>query len=240
MSDPTTFSLLVQGPLACFTNPAGGKVERFTYPCITPSASRAIFEAILWKRDDDKQPVFRWEVTQVDVYQPPRYLALRRNELKSVSPAERTIKSWMLGKTEPQPIIAEEDHTQRQTIALKNVKYRLHARMVPYPGQETALPKMAAMFQRRASRGQCVAQPYLGCREFPADFEPAPDDMEQPPDDLDIPIGWMLYDVFDTRTPGGKHDSPAISVFDAHVKGGVLRVPPPESDQVIRAERRDA
>jgi CRISPR-associated Cas5-like protein len=51
---PTSQVLEVWGELACFTRPEL-KVERFSYPCITPSAARGIFDAIYTK------PVeFRW------------------------------------------------------------------------------------------------------------------------------------------------------------------------------------
>ena len=47
-----THTLEVWGDLACFTRPEM-KVERFSYPVITPSAARGIFDAIYWdgKRD---------------------------------------------------------------------------------------------------------------------------------------------------------------------------------------------
>jgi CRISPR-associated protein Cas5d len=43
----------VWGELACFTRPEM-KVERVTYPVMTPSAARGILEAVFWK------PEFRW------------------------------------------------------------------------------------------------------------------------------------------------------------------------------------
>lgn len=232
MRQSEPLSLIVWGELACFSDPAGGKVERFTYPCITPSAARAIFEAIYWK------PEFRWQVERIDVYEQPAYIALRRNEVTSVAPSERTIHGWIAGRSEPKPIVAEEDRTQRQTIALKDIRYRLHARIVPWPGSEQQLPKMVASFTRRAKRGQCVMQPYLGCREFPAAFELADEDSEDPPAEIDIPIGWMLYDVFDTTRPGDNNAPPSVSVFEAHVRGGTLHVPPPGSPQIVRVNRR--
>ena len=42
------FCLEVSGKYACFTRPEL-KVERVSYDIITPSAARAIFEAIFWK-----------------------------------------------------------------------------------------------------------------------------------------------------------------------------------------------
>ena len=42
------YCLRVRGPFACFTRPEM-KVERISYDVITPSAARAIFQAIYWK-----------------------------------------------------------------------------------------------------------------------------------------------------------------------------------------------
>ena len=42
------YCLRVRGPFACFTRPEM-KVERVSYDVITPSAARAIFQAIYWK-----------------------------------------------------------------------------------------------------------------------------------------------------------------------------------------------
>lgn len=48
------FCLEVWGPMACFTRPEL-KVERVSYDVITPSAARAIFEAVFWK------PAIHWQ-----------------------------------------------------------------------------------------------------------------------------------------------------------------------------------
>ena len=50
-----TFCLEVWGDFACFTRPEM-KVERVSYDVITPSAARAIFEAVFWK------PAFYWNI----------------------------------------------------------------------------------------------------------------------------------------------------------------------------------
>lgn len=57
------YCLEVWGDIACFTRPEL-KVERVSYDVITPSAARAIFEAIFWK------PAIRWEVTRIEVLAP--------------------------------------------------------------------------------------------------------------------------------------------------------------------------
>ena len=236
---PTPQVLEVWGELACFTRPEL-KVERFSYPVITPSAARSIFEAIYWKRDR-----FRWQVTRVEMLSEPRYLALRRNEVKGKAHADSTIRKWMTGKAEPVPLWADgEDEqtgrTQRQTMALKDVRYRLHAQVRPWPGHEAELPGFEACFRRRARNGQCVWQPYLGCREFPAYFrlveEPRP---EPPPAPVDLDLGLMLYDVFDASRPGSPEDSPAISVFHGLVMGGVMEVPDFADAAVLKAVKEE-
>ena len=49
MLDKEIIRLKVTGDFACFTRP-DLKVERMSYPCMTPSAARGILDAILWKK----------------------------------------------------------------------------------------------------------------------------------------------------------------------------------------------
>ena len=128
--------------------------------------------------------------------------------------------------------------TQRQTMALKNVRYRLTARIVPKQGQDWG--KLNACFQRRARTGKCFQQPYFGCREFPAFFEYHEDPVASPttPVALDQHLGLMLYDVFDLRKEVvGDKDKPFITLFDASLVGGVLEVPAFGSEAVRKPER---
>jgi len=225
--------LEIWGEIACFTRPEL-KVERFSYPVITPSAARAIFEAIYWK------PQFRWQVTRIEVLSEPRYIALRRNEVKGKAPSDRTIGRWRSGKAEPQPLWADSDdqgtgRTQRQTLALRDIRYRIHAEVRPWPGHESDLPSFEAQFRRRAARGQCIYQPYLGCREFPACFRLVEQEQPQPgPIALDLDLGLMLYDVFDLSRPGNDKDTPAISIFHGRVSSGVMHVPDYSDDAVLK------
>jgi CRISPR-associated protein Cas5d len=225
--------LEVWGELACFTRPEM-KVERFSYPVITPSAARAVYEAIYWK------PQFRWQVMRIEVLSEPRYIALRRNEVKGKAPSDRAIGQWRSGKIEPQPLWADggdeaTGRTQRQTMALKDVKYRLHATVQPWPEHVDNRPAFEAQFRRRAQRGQCIYQPYLGCREFPAYFRLVEDGIPAlPAVPMDLDLGLMLYDVFDLSHPGGCEDAPAISVFHGNVVAGVLDVPDYSNDAVLK------
>ncbi len=68
-------SLEVWGDFACFSRPEC-KVERLSYPIITPSAARGILSAIYSK------PVeFYWQVKRIEVLKPIKYISFKRNEV---------------------------------------------------------------------------------------------------------------------------------------------------------------
>src|SRR4051795_7142968 len=77
----------VWGELACFTRPEM-KVERVSYPVMTPSAARGVLEAIFWK------PEFAWVVEAIHVLEEIRYLSILRNEVNSRA-SERAAVGWM-------------------------------------------------------------------------------------------------------------------------------------------------
>ncbi len=221
--------LEVWGDFACFSRPEL-KVERFSYPVITPSAARGIFDAIYAKPAE-----FRWAVTSIEVLSHPSYIALRRNEVKD-KVNTHAVFDWMAGNREPEPIWADGDRdllgtdekgrTQRQTMALKDVHYRLHAEIRPWPGFENRQTSLEAQFRRRASAGKNFYQPFFGCREFPAYYKLASDSPERPPVvPLNQDLGYMVFDVFDLSRPGTSADAPAVSLFKAAVCDGILAVP---------------
>lgn len=233
-------TLDVEGELACFTNPVM-KVERFSYEIITPSAARGIFEAIYWKSK------FRWQITAIETLSKPQYIALRRNEVKDKLPSHSEILRWAEGREEPQPLLADatteltgtdqKGRTQRQTMALKGVHYRIQAEIRPWPEFENELPAMEAQFRRRAKAGQCIYQPFFGCREFPAFFTLYEGDIQGSNLIPESDIGWMLYDVFDLSRPGASKDTPSVSVFHAQIRNSVLQVPDYDSNHVRKPER---
>jgi CRISPR-associated protein Cas5d len=238
---PQTHTLEVWGPYACFSRPEA-KTERFTYPVMTPSAARAIFDAILYR------PSFYWQVERIELLSLPKYLALVRNEVKEKLPSAKTILNWMDATAEVQPILADgtksitgndgRGRTQRQTVMLKDVRYRIQARQVMRQGSYADDPlKLGTMFQRRARAGQCFHQPYLGCREFVAWFDYlAPGATGQPPPvDYSESLGMMLYDVFDITASNSSSARAQVSFFDAAIKGGVLDIPPYADPRVFKA-----
>ena len=114
-----TYCLEVSGDFACFTRPEM-KVERVSYDVITPSAARAIFEAILWK------PAIRWQVSKIEVLKPIKWINLRRNEVGSVA-STRNIESAMKSGTGHLGLYVEDERQQRAGLFLRDVQYRLHA-----------------------------------------------------------------------------------------------------------------
>ncbi len=219
-----TYCLEVSGDFACFTRPEM-KVERVSYDVITPSAARAIFEAILWK------PAIQWRIDKIEVLTPISWINLRRNEVGSVVPVS-SVKSAMKKGSGKLGLYIEDERQQRAGLFLREVKYRIHAHFEMRDRSLDNPPiKFSEMFERRAAKGQCFNQPYLGCREFAADFRLVKDDepASSIPQELqgERDLGWMLYDL-DYSNPS----DPTPRFFQAHLQEGVLQVPDWDSEEV--------
>lgn len=223
------FCLEVWGDMACFTRPEL-KVERVSYDVITPSSARAIFEAILFKRY-----AMQWQVTKIEVLNPIKWTSIRRNEVGALA-----------GKT---PIFIEEKRQQKNSLLLKDVRYRLWAKLIfipvkdrqkeafakHQPGGDENPMKYYKMFERRAKYGQCFSQPYLGTREFSASFKYVDLEQEklQPAISNELngnrDLGIMLYDM-DFSDP----DYVKAMYFRAKIINGVIIVPPLESEEILK------
>ena len=219
------YCLEVWGDWACFTRPEL-KVERVSYDVITPSAARAIFEAILFKRY-----AMRWQITKIEVLRPIKWATIRRNEVGAVASKS--------------PIIIEDKRQQKNTLPLLDVRYRIYAKLVFIPVKDRPKEAFAKhqpsadenpmkyyqMFERRASQGQCFTQPYLGCREFSANWKSI-----ESTDNLDYPLaedrdfGIMLYDMDFEENP----QKPDAMFYRAQMKKGVIVVPDKDSEEVLR------
>jgi CRISPR-associated protein Cas5d len=205
--------LEVSGDFACFTRPEM-KVERVSYDLITPSAARAVFEAILWK------PAIRWRVRRIEVLRPVRWMSVRRNEVASVVSSRNALTAMNAGSGQL-GVYVEDDRQQRAGLFLRDVAYRLYADLEFFPERapNDTLTKYTEIFNRRAANGQCINQPYLGCREFAARFRLVEnlDDEPSPEGALDGDFGWMLYDLdFADKT------APKPQFFRAKLTRGVL------------------
>jgi len=220
------------------------KVERVSYEVPTPSAVRAVFEALFWK------PAIRWQVDKIKVLNPIKWISVRRNELGAVmSPRS-------------DGLFIEEHRQQRAGLFLRDVRYRFYAvlQYLPVsdrsPAKQPSLPggwplaseeaqirdskidhqdetpgKYLAMFERRARNGQCFTQPYLGCREFSCHFRLVDPRAEGEVDGIDETrdLGYMLYDMDFSDV-----ENPQPMFFRAHLEQGQVRVPGRDSKEVLR------
>ena len=223
------YCLEVWGDMACFTRPEL-KVERVSYDVITPSAARAIFEAIFWK------PAIHWQITKIEVLNPIKWTSVRRNEVGAV--ASKSV------------IYIEDKRQQKNSLLLKDVRYRIWAKMeyrpvakrkaegnlfAHEPGKDENPMKYYQMFERRASKGQCFNQPYLGTREFSASFrwvdaeteqlQPAISEEQGGTKDLGI----MLYDM-----DYNDKKSPQPMFYRTQMNEGVIIVRTINSEEILR------
>jgi len=214
MLDDRVVRVKVTGDYACFTRP-DLKVERMTYPCMTPSAARGVLDSILWK------PEFQWYVRRILVLNPVRFMSVKRNEINS--------------KQGRNPIVVEEKRAQRNSVILRDAAYIIEASIFMknatrqmYDKYVGINEKREGMFPRRVRKGQCWRRPYLGTREFSAEFMP-PEENDQPIKET-IPIGSMLFDIFYDEK--GK---PQPLFFEVAIHDGVLNCEVPENDQMMRS-----
>ncbi len=199
----------VWGEFACFTRPEM-KVERVSYPVMTPSAARGVLEGIFWK------PEFTWRVEEIWVLNPISYFSILRNEVNNRA-SEWAALGW---KENGGGYYASADRAQRHTLGLRDVDYLIRAQIELKAGVEHDVAKYRDQFRRRVRDGRCFATPYLGCREFTASFG-EPDGDERPIDVTDD-LGIMLHDI-DYEEDGSGRGRPRF--FPARLDGGILRVP---------------
>lgn len=227
------FCIEVWGDYACFTRPEL-KVERVSYDVMTPSAARNIFQAIFWK------PAINWIVKRIEVLSPIKWISVKRNEVAKTA------------STSGSGVFIESERQQKSGMLLKDVRYRIYAELDFIPvgkrpprerksklsdtEEERAFradenpAKYNAIFERRASKGQCFTTPYLGCREFSANFRLVSDGEELPPPISETrDLGIMLFDMDFTDMK-----NPMPMFFRAKLENGVLNVPNPNSGEILR------
>ncbi len=223
VSGGSQIGLKVWGEWACFTRPEM-KVERVSYPVITPSAARGVLEAIFWK------PEMQWRVREIWVLNPIRHFSILRNEVDS--------KAAFSSAATGMDFYAEENRSHRHTLALKDVAYVIRADIELRPGVRYPVRKYREMFQRRAAQGQYFHHPFLGMREFPANFALA--DGSERAVEINDDFGLMLFDL----AYGQELDQPRKSgrgtpvFFHARLENGVLRLPPGLYTEVAHAAQR--
>jgi CRISPR-associated protein Cas5d len=211
--------LLAQGEYACFTRPEM-KAERVSYDVMTPSAARGVVEAVYW------HPGIRWVIDRITVLNEIQFGSVRRNELGHKISYANVKQAVNGGRVDLHQRI-NEDRQQRATLLLKDVAYVIEAHFetgMSKAGSGDTPEKHYNMFLRRARKGQCFYQPYLGCREFSAHFKLLEEDegirgFYQEEDFRDL--GWMLWDIVYQENP----QSIEPRFFRASMRHGVIDVP---------------
>ncbi len=150
-----------------------------SYPVITPSAARGIFDAILMKPIEKPEAHkrhnkigFRWIITRLGIVRKGTMFSILRNELGYGTHQKP-------GSATGYDINAERIRAQRHSLILRDVEYYIEAvievppetrqcgeRQIRPSAEFLARNKYHEMFLRRARAGQCFYQPFFGCREF--------------------------------------------------------------------------
>ena len=208
--DERVYRVRIRGEFACFSRPEF--VERVSSEIITPSAARGVVEAVLWK------PAIRYEVRQIALLRPIRFIQIKRNEVNSKAYTKAAASAAMGGGL-LNDYFADGDRAQRNTVALKDVDYAItfSMQLTRRQGPDDNINKFDEMLRRRLERGQQHYQPYLGTREFPAIIEPDSNNLQALDETRDL--GLMLHDVL--------HGPPLRAIFfEARMNRGIVDVPP--------------
>jgi CRISPR-associated protein Cas5d len=223
-------SIRFWGDFACFTRQEM-KVERVSYPVITPSAARGMLEAIYW------EPEMFYLIDSIRVVKRGEWTRFKRNEVQEVI-SLNNYESWLRAKKEFSPIIAGAGDpkvtsgTPRNTLALFNVEYIITAEVhLTEKGKNQTLDKYLSTIERHARKGKCFHRPSFGCREFIADFDWVDDADEMLKTRLEVTkndawtndCGLMLYDIFSHRSRNvGIPVEASPSFFHAKINNSIM------------------
>jgi CRISPR-associated protein Cas5d len=229
-------AIKVFGEYACFSRPEF-KVERVSYPVITPSAARGVLEAVFWK------PEIRYQIREIHVLKMGTQASILRNEISD--------------RQGTGPIAAQDkrQRQQRTSLVLKNVAYAIFAEIVLRAHTKDEIGKYLDQFNRRVERGQSHHTPCLGTREFAAFFEP-PGASDRADPEVNLDLGQMLFDIAFIEVPEGKgdldffkrgasgrrkvHGRTESLLFHASIERGVITVPAEKYRELYRMEGENA
>jgi len=150
MGHKRPYRIKVTGEYALFSRPET-QAEPLSYPIMPPTAAEGLLEAIFWK------PEFDWHILAIEMLEPVQYANFTRNHIKD---RQRPGKS----------IVAKEMRVQAHQAVLKNVAYVIECDIQLRSDLTNNIGKYCEQFERRVDVGGCFQQPFLGIREFIADF----------------------------------------------------------------------
>ena len=229
------FKIMVEGDYACFSRPEL-KVERVSYDVPTPGALEGMLKSVYWK------PSIRYVLDKIIVFQAIDFVNIRRNEVKD-KVLLSAMKSQMNKKGGDPCIYTAESRSQRASMVLKNVKYRIefHFELTGLRNdQETdAENKHYNIIKRRLEKGQYFRTPCLGCCEFPVKRMELVEEFDEKLisreilDMGDVDLGYMSYKVVFAdggRPVNGDWENPRFSdrastaYYRPHMVRGVIDV----------------
>lgn len=244
------FCLEVEGDYACFTRPEM-KVERVSYDVPTPSAVRAVFESIFWK------PAIRWHPIKIEILNPIKWTSVRRNEVGAVASNKtgiiiednrqqragyflKEVKYRFFAVLEYIPIADRKNNNHKaipdflmepEEKKFYLEEFKLWQEQKDLYRKDETPGKYLAIFERRASKGQCFNQPYLGTREFSCNFKLIKDFETNPAKTIDETreLGFMLYDMDFSDL-----NDPKPMFFQAKIENGEVKIPHYTSEEIRR------
>jgi len=183
--------LVAYGENACFKDPVW-KTEGLTYPCITPSASRAILESVFW------HPPMYYDIVSIEV----------------LKPIIKTLTCVV------EPNTYGIDGVLRHYMYLRDVSYHIVADIVMKNGvtidENKNAIKYMSIFNRRLQKGQTFKAPFLGISQCLCDVrEYVP--LEDIPTKENYYIGNMLLEMNHKKS-----GVEPIFMDEAQIKNGVL------------------
>ena len=188
------FKIIIEGDYALFTRPEM-KVERVSYDVPTVSAMEGLIKSVYWK------PAIRVVIDKIIVFNPIRFINIRRNEVKSKIPLAG-VQAQMQGRPDKSPVLyAGEDRSQRASMLLRDVRYgvEFHFELTGEKSDHTdeRAEKHYNIMLRRLQKGQFFRKPCLGCREFAVSKLELVEEFDHsqiaPELKGDIDLGFMLY-----------------------------------------------
>lgn len=187
------FKIIVKGDYAAFNRPEM-KVERVSYDVPTPGALEGLIKSVYWK------PAIRYVIDKIVVFNPIKFINIRRNEVKEKIKLQSVQKSMKNG-TGDATIYTKDMINQRGGMILKDVCYgvEFHFELTGIQSEhdDESEEKHYNILLRRLRNGQQFRQPVLGCREFPVKSIELVEEfsMENISETLkgDTDLGFMLY-----------------------------------------------
>lgn len=181
------FTLRVWGDRAAFKR-YDTPAEAQTYPMVTPAAAHGILSSIYW------HPGVHYDVTCLCVLHPVQVYVTLGNEIN-----KHAGRGGM-------DIGHSGNRTQRYREVISRPAYLISARVVvggmhSREEYQAERGKALGIFTRRAANGQCHERPYLGLREYAANFEPAT--QGDVPWDADADLGPVPLRLHKQPFPGG-------------------------------------